>query len=73
MASQASPPPPESGEPRDDSPSKRARVLLVFVGIGGVASLAAAGFLSGELWLGCAVLGVACFMLLPLLRLFVFD
>ena len=46
--------------------------FLVLVGSVGVGSLAAAGFLSAR-WLGFALLGVGCFLLVLVIRFFACD
>lgn len=48
------------------------RVLPVLLGGVGVASFARAGFLKAE-WLGWAILGLGCFLLMALIRFFVFE
>ncbi|MGH4011687.1 MAG: hypothetical protein ACRDTH_26570 [Pseudonocardiaceae bacterium] len=47
-------------------------MLPVLLGVVGVASFARAGFLKAE-WLGWAVLGLGCFLLMALIRFFVFE
>jgi hypothetical protein len=46
--------------------------LLVLIGSVGVGSLAAAGFLSAR-WLGFALLGVGCFLLILVIRFVAYD
>lgn len=46
--------------------------ILVFIGIVGVVSLAAAGFL-GARWLGFALLGVGCFLLILVIRFIAYE
>jgi hypothetical protein len=46
--------------------------LVVFIGSVGVGSLAAAGFLSAR-WLGFALLGVGCFLLVLMIRFLACD
>lgn len=48
------------------------RVLPMLAGCVGVASFARAGFLKAE-WLGWTLLGLGCFVLMVLLRFFLFE
>lgn len=87
MTPPTSPQPPPSGSPNPFPPLSSpfppagprnrfwffcGRVFLALIGCGGVVSLAKAGFLGAE-WLGWAMLGAGCFLLVPLIRLYVYE
>ena len=55
------------------SPSGILSLVLVLLGIAGVGLLSLAGYIVGR-WFGFAlVLGLGCLMLVPFIRLYVFD